>query len=106
MATNWVQVRNSAIGAAENSLGASWDAVSSGATAQIGALIQVAQYIQQNEATFTSDQYNSLLAQQKIAFQNTLTGYEAIGIAAAQNAASAVMSVILAALPGLIFSAI
>jgi hypothetical protein len=43
-----------------------------------------------------------LLAQQKLAAQNVLTGYEAIGIAAAQNAIAAVVNTIITAVPALV----
>ena len=65
-------------------------------------MLRAAQYIDQNKASMTSDEYQLLVSQQKIALQNVLTGYEAIGTATAQNAIAAVVNVILKAVPGLV----
>jgi hypothetical protein len=51
--TNWTQVQNHAISAAQNVLGAAWNAASAGATAQITQLVQTAQYIESNTANMT-----------------------------------------------------
>lgn len=102
MATNWTQVRNSAIAAAQEVLGTAWSAAENGATAQIRALVEIAKYIDANKDNMDPDEYKSLCDQQKTALQNVLTGYEAIGMAAAQNAVAAVVNAILKAVPGLV----
>ena len=102
MATNWSTVESNAISAAKGVLSGAWAAASVGATSAISSLVHTAQYIDQNKASMTPDEYNLLASQQKTALQNVLTAYEAIGIAAAKNAVAAVVDVIVKAAPGLV----
>lgn len=99
---DWSKVLNDAVAAAKNVLGGSWTTASQGATAQIGALVSTAQYIDANKTSMTAAEYQLLVSQQKTALQNVLTAYEAIGIAAAQDAVSAVIQAVLADVPTLI----
>jgi hypothetical protein len=96
------KVLNDAIAAAKAVLGGSWSAASSGATAQIGALVTTAQYIDANKGSMTPTEYQFLVAQQKTALQNVLTAYASIGIAAAQNAVAAVIGAVLTDIPSLV----
>lgn len=102
MATDWSTVRSDAISAAQGVLGPAWAAASAGATAAITSLVQTSQYIDQNKTNMTPAEYQLLVSQQKVAVQNVLTGYEAIGIAAALNAIAAVVNVVVAAVPTLV----
>jgi transketolase N-terminal domain/subunit len=102
MATDWVAARNAALAAGKSALGSAWEAASSGASAQITALVNIAQYIQDNQASMTTDEVTHLVAQQKVALQNVLMGYAAISIAGATNAVAAVVNSIAQAAPGLL----
>jgi hypothetical protein len=102
MATDWSTVRTDAISAARGVLGPAWAAAAAGATAAITSLVQTSQYIDENKTTMTPAEYQLLVSQQKLAVQNVLTAYEAIGIAAALNAIAAVVNTILAAVPTLV----
>ena len=102
MATDWSTLRSDAISAAQSVLGPAWAAASSGATGAITSLVHTAQYIDQNKASMTPAEAQFLSNQQKQAMQNVLTGYEAIGIAAAQNAVAAVIQAVLTAIPALV----
>ena len=102
MATDWSTVGSTAIAAAQGALGPAWKVASNGATAAINSLVQTAQYIEENKDNMTSDEYQLLVSQQKTALQNVLTGYQAIGIAAAINAVSAVVTAVVNAVPTLV----
>ena len=102
MATDWSTVRSDAISAARGVLSGAWASASAGATGAIASLVQTAQYIDENKEKMTEDEYKLLASQQKTALQNVLTAYEAIGIAAAQNALAAVVNAILKDVPGLL----
>jgi hypothetical protein len=95
-------IKSKAIEAAKNVIGSSWSVVKQGATAQIAALVGTALYINENKDSMTKDEYESLIDQQKTAFKNVLTAYEAIGLATAQNTVAAVMKVITDAIPSLL----
>jgi hypothetical protein len=100
--TNWATLRTKALTAAEGVLGGAWDAASLGTTNQINLLIQTAKYIAENRASFTADESEFLMNQQKLALQTVLTAYESIGIALAINTINAVMQVIIQAVPALV----
>jgi hypothetical protein len=102
--TNWDKVTKDALAAAKSALGAAWGAASQGATGQIGALVHVGRYIEENKDRMTAEEYTLLSSQQKVALQNVLTAYEAIGIATAQNAVAAVINAILKDVPSLVGS--
>lgn len=102
MATNWTDVRNSAIDAAKGVLQGTWNVAHKGAIVQVNALIALAEYIEKHKYEMTEDEYLNLVQHQKIAMQNVLTGYEAISIAAAKNAIAAVINTIVAAAPALL----
>ena len=102
MATDWSKVLSDAIAAAQGVLSSAWTVASVGATSAIASLVQTAQYIDQNKDKMNSDEYQLLASQQKIALQNVLTGYECIGIAAAQNATANVVNAIVKDVPTLI----
>jgi hypothetical protein len=98
MATNWSNVLQQAVTAAENALGQKWQPVAASATHEVTLLTQTAQYIETNKAGMTADEYNSVVGNQKLAMQTVLLGYEDIGIALAEQAVQAAWNVISAAL--------
>jgi hypothetical protein len=100
--TDWATIKADAIDAAEEELTGNWNTVATSATAQIGALVDIAQYVEEHKTEMPQAQYQFLIDQHKDTLQSVLTGYEAIGLAMAQNAVNAVMQVIIAALPGLV----
>jgi hypothetical protein len=102
MATDWVTLRDTAVSTAKSKLGTAWNSASVGATSAIHSLVQTAQFVDEHKDTMTADEYRLLTSQQKQALQNVLTGYEAIGVAAAINTVNAVVAAILAAVPGLV----
>ncbi|MFZ6862852.1 hypothetical protein ACO0K7_09465 [Undibacterium sp. Ji67W] len=102
MATDWNAVRDAALGAGKAALGSAWATASAGATAQISALVGIAEYIQENQNSMSADEISHLVAQQKTALQNVLIGYEGIGYADANNAVAATVNSILLAVPELL----
>jgi hypothetical protein len=101
MAVDWNSLLQSALKAAETSLGNVWTVAAQGAAGAITSLVNTAQYVEANKASMTTDEYNFLLAQHKITLQNVLQGYAAISYAGAQNAVAAVVNTLVAAIPGL-----
>ena len=101
MTTNWDKVSKDAIAAAKSSLGNAWAGAAQGAVAQVGALVHVANYIDDNKARMKKEEYEFLMGQQKTALQNVLTAYKAIDLAAAQNAVAAAVSAIIKGVPSL-----
>jgi hypothetical protein len=99
MATDWDSVKTSLINAAKGVLGGTWSAASTGVTAQVASLVQIAQYVEQNKGNMTPEEVSHLGDQQKLALQVVLTTYEAIGLALAQNAVAAVFTTLLQAVP-------
>lgn len=99
---NWNKVLNDAIAAAKTVLGTSWSAAAQGATAQIGALVHTANYIEANKQSMTKDEYQLLVSQQKLVLQNVLTAYAAIAVAAAQDTVAAVIDAVLKDVPALV----
>ena len=99
---NWSKVTQDAITAAQAALGGAWSGAAQAATAQISALVHVAQYVEANQDAMTPAEYQFLVAQQKQAVQNVLTSYQAIGLAAAQNAIAAAINAVIKDAPGLV----
>ncbi|MEE8728728.1 MAG: hypothetical protein SOI28_10340 [Rahnella inusitata] len=87
-------LRDSAINAAKNSLGANWNTVANGAVPQIEALLQLTWEIEKGKGSFRSGEYESLLASQKSTFVAVLTTYEAITEEIAWQALNAAFGVI------------
>ena len=88
-------LRDSAINAAKNALGANWNTVANGAVPQIEALLQLTWEIEKGKGSFRSGEYESLLASQKSTFVAVLTTYEAITEEIAWQALNAALGVIL-----------
>lgn len=91
---NWSPVFSQAIAAAEKVLGQKWQIVSAGTTNQISNLTNTAKYIAKNKNKMTPSEYNSIIADQKLALQTVLLIYEDIGIATAEQVVQAVWAVI------------
>jgi|SRR5580693_4866933 hypothetical protein len=96
--TDWSIVATNALKAAENVIGAAWPAVASSASAQVAALVATAKYIEDNEAVMTQLEYETARLNQQRALEGVLSGYAAITIVMAQQAAEAAWNVVLAAL--------
>lgn len=95
MATiNWTNVYRQAVAAATKSLGSAWATVAPAAQHSIQMLVDTAAYISANKEKMDSDEYQLLITNQKLAMQNVLLGYEAIGIAMAEQAVAAAWGVI------------
>jgi hypothetical protein len=100
MAIDWTQVGSDVQKAVVGVLGANWQTVKTGASAQITALLMVGQSIETDAAagTITELEYKSLKASQETALSGILHSYEAIGIVVAQQAAAAAWNVVCAAI--------
>lgn len=103
---DWDQIKTNAITAVQGILGGVWTAVSAGATTQIGLLVSAAKTAEDNAKLpagdpkkMTTEEAKMVLSHQKMAMQNVLKGYEAIGEAAAINAVAAVVKAITDAIP-------
>lgn len=106
---DWDKIKADAIAAVQGVLGGAWNAVSAGATAQITLLVNAAKEVDDNSKLpdgdpkkMTPAEYKLTLSHQKMAMQNVLKGYEAIGEAAAINAVAAVVNVIINAASGVL----
>jgi len=97
---NWTQVASGVEAAVKGVLGTAWQTVSAAAGPQIQAMISVAQSIETDYANnrLTPAEYQSLKSMQKNALEGILSGYEAIGIVVAEQAAAAAWDVIATAL--------
>jgi hypothetical protein len=99
---DWTKTLASAVAAAEAAIGADWSAVQTGATAQIQALISVMAQTEADIAatppTISASEYSSLKLSSQRAIEGVLQTYAAIGIVAAEQAASAAVNVVVAAL--------
>ena len=102
MAVDWDSVRDDAVRAAKQALGGGWNAVSGGVTAQIAALVGLANYIEDHRASISDAEYSMLMQHQKLCLQGVLTGYKQISYAVAKNVVSQVVNVLLEAIPGLL----
>lgn len=92
--TNWGAVFQQALAAAQGVLGLKWNTISQGATSQIDALNNTAKYIENNKSRMKPDEYKMVIANQKLALQNVLLGYQDISIAIAEETVQAVWTVI------------
>ena len=95
---DWTSVYRDAIEAATQSLGRSWNAVAPAAVHSIQTLVDTAAYIEAHEDELSDTDCQLLAKNQKLAMENVLIGYEAIGIAAAELAVAAAWDVISSAL--------
>ena len=97
---DWNQVGKDVENAVIGVLGTSWRTVSSAAGPQIQAMITIGQSIEQenSQGQLTPLEYNTLRSMQKNALEGILSGYEAIGIVTAEQAADAAWGVISKAL--------
>lgn len=95
MATpNWDSVLTQAIAAAQGTLKNAWSTVGPSAQHNIQLLVDTAAYIAANQSGLTDADKNLLINNQKLAMQNVLLGYEAIGIALAEQAVAAAWGVV------------
>ena len=97
-ATDWTTVFQQATAAAATSLGASWNSVSQTAEHSVQMLVDTGAYIELNKPSLSTDDCNLLVSNQALAMKNVLLGYEAIGIAAAEQAVDAAWGVVSSAL--------
>jgi hypothetical protein len=95
---DWSAIAKQAVAAAASSLGATWSTVGPAAQHSIQMLTDTAEYIAANADQLKPDEYQLLINNQKLAMQNVLLGYEAIGIAAAEQAVAAAWGVVSTAL--------
>jgi hypothetical protein len=96
--TDWSTVLQQATTAAANSLGGTWDTVSQTAEHSVQMLVDTGAYIETNKASLSTDDCNLLVSNQALAMKNVLLGYEAIGIASAEQAVAAAWDVVSSAL--------
>jgi hypothetical protein len=98
MAIDWTQVGKAVEAAVVQVLEGSWSTVS--IAAQLQAMISIGQSIEQsqNQGRLTPLEYNTLRSAQTNALEGILSGYEAIGIVVAEQAADAAWNVISQAL--------
>jgi hypothetical protein len=101
MATDWNAIQQDAIQEVESLLENVWPTAAYGAIAATSSLIAAGKYIEENLDNMTVDEGKFLMAQQKIAMQNVLLGYQDIGAAVAINAVNSVITVIISAVPAL-----
>jgi hypothetical protein len=96
MAIDWTEVAKNVEAAVVHVLKSSWSTVSTAAGPQIQAMISIGQSIEQshNQGRLTPLEYNTLRSAQKNALEGILSGYEAIGIVVAEQAAEAAWNVI------------
>ena len=99
---DWDTTLSDSLAAAEAVLSGAWGLVQTAATPQIGAMIQIAQQMETDYLAtpprLTEDEYQQAKSLQKNALEGILSGYEAIGIVAAEQAADAAWAVIETAL--------
>jgi len=100
MAIDWGQVEKDAEAAVAGVLANDWQTVKTAASAQLTALIQVAQSIEQQAQakSITQAEYESLKLGQQRALSGILHSYAAIGIVIAEQAAAAAWDVVAQAL--------
>jgi hypothetical protein len=95
---DWSQIAQNALLAAKQSLGQSWSTVQPATQHSVQLLVTTAEYIAANEDSLSEDERNLIITNQKLAMQNVLLGYEAIGIVAAEEAVDAAWGVVSSAL--------
>ncbi len=98
--TDWSVVLNNAVDAARGVIGSKWPSVAQSATTQIAALVENAASIESNRETMTRHQYETVMINQKRALSGVLSGFEAISIVIAEQAADAAWQVAAVALRG------
>ncbi len=100
MAIDWTQVSKAVEAAVVQVVEGSWSTVSIAAGPQIQTMISIGQSIEQsqNQGRLTPLEYNTLRSAQTHALEGILSGYEAIGIVVAEQAADAAWNVISQAL--------
>ena len=100
MAIDWAQVGKDVEAAVINVLKTNWNTVSTAAGPQLQAMISIGQSIEtsHNQGRLTTLEYNTLRSAQKNALEGILSGYEAVGIVTAEEAAAAAWNVISQAL--------
>jgi hypothetical protein len=98
MAINWTTVGTQVEQAVAKVVGAAWQNASTGASAQIAALIAVGKSIEQDKDSMKQVEYDSLKLMQQRALDGVLQAYEGIAIDTAQQAAAAAWSVVIGAL--------
>ncbi len=91
---DWSAVLTQAVNAAKAILADKWPSVAQSATIQITALVENGQYIAANRSSMDVDEYNSIKLNQQRALEGILSGYEAISITVAEQAAAAAWSIV------------
>jgi hypothetical protein len=100
MATNWTTIVHDMIAAVEGVLGKAWPTAANGAIAGVKALSTIAQEIESSQ-DLAFDEKKQLMSEYKQSLKNTLTAYESISAAIAQNAVNAAVTVLIKAAPAL-----
>ena len=100
MAIDWTQVGKNVEAAVVDVLKGSWSTVSAAAGPQIQAMISIGQRIEQSQhhGRLAPLEYDTLRSAQTNALEGILSGYEAIGIVVAEQAADAAWNIISQAL--------
>lgn len=101
MATNWTSVFNDALNAAKTSLGANWPNPDAHVVFQIQQIVNLAQFLQNDQDQMEPDEYSDAVTAQKSLLTNIIKGYEGIAVAQATNAVDAVINAILTDVPAL-----
>ncbi len=91
---DWNAVLTQAVNAARTILADKWPSVAQSATIQITALVQNGAYIAANRSTMDDDEYSSIKLNQQRALEGVLSGYEAISITVAEQAAAAAWGIV------------
>ena len=97
---DWDAVLTQAVNAAKGVLADKWPSVAQSATIQITALVQNGAYIAANRSAMDADEYNSIKLNQQRALEGILSGYEAISITVAEQAAAAAWGIVEDAISG------
>jgi hypothetical protein len=100
LATDWSAIEQSMIRAAEAVISGAWPSIANGAVTAIKALSLVAQEVAAS-TDMTVDEKKQLMAEYQQSLRNTMTAYESITVAIAQNAVSAAITVLIRAVPAL-----
>jgi hypothetical protein len=98
MAVDWNTVGKQVEQAVAKVLGGAWQNASTGASAQITALVTAGASIEQNKDDMKQAEYDSLKIMQKRAMDGVLQAYEGIAIDTAEQAAAAAWDVVTGAL--------
>jgi hypothetical protein len=97
---NWPVVQSEVEASVKAVLGNAWDTAATAAGPQIEAMVAIGQNIETEYARGGLDEegYNTLRSMQKNALEGILSGYKAIGILTAEQAADAAWNVVSGAL--------